>query len=422
MWVRIAAWCCCLAISSLSLASGGALEPGLMQVSVASGLDNLTSTQLKQARQLLEAGSTEQAITLLRQAVKHDPANPDAHLLLGTALARVPMRSEALAELRAAVRLAPKSAPARYALGTALAGFAQFNDARLELEKAVELDPAFPASHVELALVLGQLNQEHLAKEHLRKAITLLGRSQQSAYPHYLLAQMFIHQGKFDAAERELLSAIRLKPDYPEAYLSLGLARRSLQNSAGALEAFQQAAALAPVNFTAQYEFGTALLRESKPSQAVEVLQKAVALEPKERRARFQLCRALQRAQRLQEAHECEEQARGLTEQTLAAESHGFEAAAANDRGMKLEKEGKLDQALEEFQRAVKLDPSQTVLRRNLAFVLCRIGRWKEGVDQLRQVLAQDPDDAEATRTLYIALDKLKSAEKVGSETGAPAN
>lgn len=396
MWATIVVLLCSLAIHAPA------------QSAKASRVRPRQPDQIKEARRLLETGSTEQAITLLRQIVHGEPENPDAHLLLGTALARVPKRTEALEELRAAVQLAPKSASAHYALGTALAGFAQFEDARPELEKAVELDPSVPQAHLGLALVLGQQNQESLAQDQLETVIRLEGNSRESAYPRYLLAQILIHQNNFRSAEKELLSAISLRPTYPEAYLSLGVVRRALQNTDGSLAAFQQAAAQAPDDFSAQYEFGTALLQASHAAQAIGPLQKAVALRPEEQRAHFQLCRALQRARRLEEAQRCEQQTRELSSRALSDSSHAFEAAAANDRGMKLEKEGKLDAALEDFRTAVKLDPSQTVLRRNMALVLCRMGRWQEGANELRKVLEQDPDDAEATRALYVALDKLK--------------
>ncbi|HUG55123.1 MAG TPA: tetratricopeptide repeat protein, partial [Vicinamibacteria bacterium] len=59
----------------------------------------MPADELARARKLIEAGSFEEAASLLRAAVERHPDDPDARLLLGTALALVPRRSEALQEL-----------------------------------------------------------------------------------------------------------------------------------------------------------------------------------------------------------------------------------------------------------------------------------------------------------------------------------
>jgi predicted Zn-dependent protease len=63
--------------------------------------------------------------------------------------------------------------------------------------------------------------------------------------------------------------------------------------------------------------------------------------------------------------------------------------------------------AAEKYRAALDLDPLNSGFRRNLALVLCRLGLWKEGVAELREVLRLDPNDADATKALYIALEKI---------------
>jgi predicted Zn-dependent protease len=61
---------------------------------------------------------------------------------------------------------------------------------------------------------------------------------------------------------------------------------------------------------------------------------------------------------------------------------------------------------------AVTRDPSNTVFRRNLALALCRLGQWDEGIVELEKVLEADPDDREATRALYIAIEQARARRK----------
>jgi hypothetical protein len=46
---------------------------------------------------------------------------------------------------------------------------------------------------------------------------------------------------------------------------------------------------------------------------------------------------------------------------------------------------------------------------RNYALALCRLGRWQDGVVELREVLRLDPDSADAANALYIAREQAKA-------------
>jgi len=146
MCVRIAPaiLCCCLvALASPPQPQRGE-KPGFAKspddTSQAAASRHLQN-EIERAKRMLQAGSKDQAIALLREVLREKPDNADAHLLLGTALALVPERSEAVEELQKAVDLQPKSAMAYFALGTAQARFAEFDAARKMFEKAIQLDP-----------------------------------------------------------------------------------------------------------------------------------------------------------------------------------------------------------------------------------------------------------------------------------------
>jgi len=110
-----------------------------------------TRTRLKNAKELLTKGSVTEAIVLLRRVLKQDSGNADAHLLLGTALALVPRRSEALAELNRAIELRPGFAPAlQYTLhGSRTLCRAGYS--REAFEKAIRLDPQLAEAYVNLS-------------------------------------------------------------------------------------------------------------------------------------------------------------------------------------------------------------------------------------------------------------------------------
>jgi tetratricopeptide (TPR) repeat protein len=83
-----------------------------------------------------------------------------------------------------------------------------------------------------------------------------------------------------------------------------------------------------------------------------------------------------------------------------------FEAVALNNAGVELEQSGQHEAALAKYRAACDLDPLNSGSRPNLPLCLCRLKRWKEGIAELSEALRQDPNDAEATRALYLALDQ----------------
>ena len=70
-------------------------------------------------------------------------------------------------------------------------------------------------------------------------------------------------------------------------------------------------------------------------------------------------------------------------------------ADARNRIGMARVEMGQRDRALEDFEEAVRIDPSATHPLRNAAIALVRLGRVDDAVDKLTELLALDPDDQE---------------------------
>jgi tetratricopeptide (TPR) repeat protein len=89
-----------------------------------------------------------------------------------------------------------------------------------------------------------------------------------AAYPHYLLARVLAEQHQPDGAVHEFELAIKLRPRFADSYLSRGNVYKSLNREEESLKAFTKAAVLAPGNPAAQYQLGSALLRNDQPNAA----------------------------------------------------------------------------------------------------------------------------------------------------------
>ncbi|HLH20709.1 MAG TPA: tetratricopeptide repeat protein [Bryobacteraceae bacterium] len=87
----------------------------------------------------LDAGG---AVAMLEEAVRLDPARPDAHNMLGSALARVGRIREALDEFRTALRQQPDFANARLNLASTLLRAGQFEEAIADYRQVLAALPA----------------------------------------------------------------------------------------------------------------------------------------------------------------------------------------------------------------------------------------------------------------------------------------
>ena len=104
--------------------------------------EEIASDAFERAQPLLEGGQLEEAITLLRTAVHHDPGKAAYHVALGRALGRVPaLAREAVQALERATQLDPRDAAAFAELAIVFARQGLRLRAHKALEAALHLSP-----------------------------------------------------------------------------------------------------------------------------------------------------------------------------------------------------------------------------------------------------------------------------------------
>lgn len=380
------------------------------------GLLAFGQQDLKAAREFVSKGSFERAVPILRQVVAADPSRADARMLLGTTLALEGVRGEAIEQMAEAARLQPSSAQTHNAYGKVLGRFLELKAARQEFERALQLDPNLAEAHVNLSLILAQSDDFSAAAEHLDHAIKLQGKSPDAAYAHYLRAKLWSAQGQMEKATSELQRAVQLHADYEQAWSDLGGVRRLALDNAGAIRALQRAVALKPEDALAQYRLGQLYLQNGDPLNAISHLKKALAQTPNDRGSLYNLMLALRKTGQVEEAKGIENRIADLRQQDDRASEVGLAASALNNEGIQLEKSGDVRGALAKYRAALDLDPTGYGFRLNYALALCRLGRWQDGTTELRQVLRVDPDNADAAKALYVALDRARADSGNGAK------
>lgn len=359
---------------------------------------------LDRAWDLLAKGQRSEAVRLLNEMINANPRDAEARLLLGSVLMEEGKGPESIAQLTEAVRLRPDWAQAQNALGEAFKAFGDPGAARKAFEKAVGCDPRFAQAQVNLGLVLTESGEFSAAATHLDRAIQLLGQNPEAAYPHYLRAKIYSEQAQIKKAAAELQQAVSLQPDFAEAWSDLGSARKSLLDDAGALAAFEKAVQFALNDPVAQTRLGSELLGQGKVHEALPHLQEAVRLNPENQSALYNLHRALLLDGHPEEAEAVKGKLTDLLRRQDQADQNAVAGIQLNNQGAALEKAGNLREALEKYRAALLRYPEHVGIRLNFAIALLRLGQWKQGIEELREVVRRDPNNLPAKKALEEAL------------------
>ena len=376
------------ATPSLAALALVALAPAVFAQTTAS-----PGAAVQAAHRLLAQGARELAARALADAIRADPGDGPAQLLLGEIWSDDNRSADAIEPLTAAVRLLPASAEAHNALGEALSNLNALNPARAEFEKALELDPAMAAAHLNLGMVLAQTDDLSHAAEHLDFAIAKLGATPQAAQAHYLRAKVYTDLSQVERASSELRTAVKIAPDFAEAWSDLGQARQTLLDDAGALAAFERAVALSPSDPVALTRLGNELYHQGQVARAILQLEKADGIDPNDQTTLNALQAALRAGGQTARANQVKARLVAVLRERDQRTQNQLSAIRLNDEGAKLEHAGDMKGALNKYRQGIQLDPDHVGIRVNLAIALLRLGDWKEGLSELAEAMHRRPGD-----------------------------
>lgn len=165
---------------------------------------------------------------------------------------------------------------------------------------------------------------------------------------HYNLGTLLLREGKPDEAIERFASAVRIDPQYADAYGNWGTALNQRGDADSAIAMFAKALEIDPGNPTIHYNFGNALKQQGRFSEAIREYTKTLEVVPDAPDAHNNLGVALASSGQLQEAKRHFREAARL--QPDSAEVH-------INWGIALETDGELSAAIEQYQIALRIRP-----------------------------------------------------------------
>jgi len=310
---------------------------------------------LESSQKALTAGDFRAAASFARQASEADPKNAEAHRLLGDAAlaggqdadaereytaaivldnsnAKSQFGLAALAErqkkwntaaslYRRALDLDPKDIAAARGLGRSMAELGDASAARIAFGRAIEIDSGSAAAHNDFGVFLFRSGDDARAVEELTEAVRLdPGR----AVYHENLGRAYRRKGMLKEAERELTEASRLAPDDAAIWIALGRVRVEAKEVDGAAAAYATALKLDPIREDAAADLGSLLADAGRLPDAEAAL-------------------------------------------TGAIENNAKSPVLWNNLGVVRVREGRYEQAIEAFHKAIALDAGFEPAKTNLA-------------------------------------------------------
>lgn len=225
-----------------------------------------------------------------------------------------------------------------------------------------------------------------------------------------LVASDLVYQGKTDDALELQLVAVTLDPNLYTAHQNLAATLLQKGRTDEAVEHLRKAIDLKPDYAPPYVNLGKALIDQGKSIEGLSLLEKAVKLSPTLAEAHLQLATIYAQQQRVNDA---------LLHFAYAIQFKPNFPQAHNNLGILLvnlaateQSPARLQKAADNFVQAVRLSPNYLSAHNNLARVLEKQGRRDEALYEYQEVLRLDAKNDEALKAVRILPERFSAVPR----------
>lgn len=351
-------------------------------------------------------GDAAAAEAVARKVVAQNPRNPRGYYVLAEALEDQRRFQPVVDALAPAIASFRGGSDGTFALGMLLPhlGFAyqelgQFDKAIEVFEDARKLAPNDPA-------VISYLIRAQLAGRNYSTAAEI-ARAARAQHPDNLqfatLESLALRRaGKIDQSVSAMEGYFRGRSDDPDAHIAMAQVYNEANRGVQAVKTLRDAQAKFPQESAISFELGAVLDRQKRFAESEAVFRQLIAQQPNHAPALNYLGYMLaERGERLDESVD-------YLKRALAIDPEN--GSYLDSIGWAYFKDGKLDLALENLQRAAGMLTANSVVQDHYADLLFRLGRYDDAIAAWTRALAGDGDSidrSEIDRKIRSARQKL---------------
>jgi tetratricopeptide (TPR) repeat protein len=334
-------------------------------------------------RALAIQGKQDEAIAAFREAVRRNPRDANAYKSRGVILLGDDRREyESAADcFRKAVAIDPRDAEAHTFLGRALSSQGRKDDAIVAFREAIRLNSRDADAHNHLGSILCDVKRDYEgAIDCFRRAIDLDFKGHSV---HANLGNALLGQGKGREAEAAYRRALEIDDRDGTALKGLAAALTRLGKADEAIDVLHRTVNLYPMDADAHVRLGSVQLKRGKMMEAVAALRKASKIDRKHINALIALGATLIPLGRADEARTTLFQAAALGPkgpQVLHTLAFSFHLLATF-----LLEQGKADEAIPIFRKAIQTEPTLAEAHCGLGSALRQQGRLGESLEAYRR-------------------------------------
>jgi len=398
---------------------------------------------------------TEHQLEPARDNLKHsidlDPGDSFAHYYLGRVELDAQHYALALRELETSKTPSPDDPDFLIQLTTAYITSGRQEDARKSLEHLATLALSdAQALHVASQFLAIRANDSAVATV---QKLNQRAHASEDSWPAFDLALVYLLSGEYEKAISQAdrynnsLNHGEARHESPDAWAVIGIAAAHLNQQERSVNALQHAATLGPGDEERWLNLTRELMEMNRYADAISAVQDGLAANPKSYALHLRLGAA-----HLAAGHYADAEAVfkdlvaagdplptgyvGLAQvlmRTGHAEEAAAELAAAEQKlgptflisyfqGLAFDRSGKPQQAMDAFQKAVQLNPSNAEAHLNLGKTQLALGHAKDAITELQETLRLDPHNDQAKRLLSKAYARAGDAKQAATLADAPAS
>jgi len=211
--------------------------------------------------------------------------------------------------------------------------------------------------------------------------------------------------GRLEQAVKSYDKALRINPDYADAYFNRGIALQKLGQPGAAIKSYDKAIRLEPDFADAYSNRGTALQDLGRLEQAVQSFEKAIQFKPDYAEAYYNRGIAL---------HDLGHPEQAMNSYGKAIQFKPDYANAHCNRGNALHALGQLKAAITSYNKAIQIMPDYAIAYCNRGDALRDLGQMAEAVHSYDRAIQIKPDFAKA----HYNLSMLKEYRPDDAQTG----
>lgn len=292
--------------------------------------------------------------------------------------------SRAAIEFQNAIRVKKGDAEPYYQLSLAYMAMGDYRSGIPFLRRALELNPNHLQAKVNLAELMGIAGGEYLRKaEAQARGVLAVNPDDSDALNALAIAEWKL--GEHQNAERDLARAISSAPQNLRASMNLALAKVYQKDMTGAEQIIKAAGEANPKSAEPPVALGELYSLSGKLEAAEQQYRRAVQIDPKSDLALLALANRYLATNRSELADQLFHQLSALPDQKYKSIHARF-----------LFQSGKRAEAVTEFEKLFKDNPSNRTLRTELVEVYVAVARRSDATKVLTVALKENPKDVEA--------------------------